>query len=95
MILLAAAANRDPEVFDGSRTRFDITRRPNDHVSLGFGVHFCLGASLARLEGRIVFETLSRHYPDLDFATDPATLRYHPGLRGLDQLPIRLGPHHN
>jgi cytochrome P450 len=61
-------------------------------MMLGFGRHFCIGASLARLEGRIVFGTLARHYPDLDFATDPATLRYHRGIRGLDELPIRLGP---
>jgi cytochrome P450 len=91
VMLSAAAANRDPEVFAEPES-FDILRQPNDHMMLGFGRHFCIGASLARLEGRIVFGTLARHYPDLDFATDPATLRYHRGIRGLDELPIRLGP---
>jgi cytochrome P450 len=90
VILLAAAANRDPDVFEEPE-RFDILRQPNDHLMLGFGRHFCLGASLARLEGRIVFGTLTCHYPELDFATDPASLRYHRGLRGLDEFPIRLG----
>jgi cytochrome P450 len=90
VLLLAASGNRDPEVFEDPDA-FDITRKPNDHVTLGFGVHFCIGASLARMEGRIVFETLSQHYPDLDFAVDPSTLRFHGGIRGLDAFPIRLG----
>jgi cytochrome P450 len=90
MMLGAAAANRDPEVFTDP-DRFDILRQPNDHMMLGFGRHFCIGASLARLEGRIVFTTLTRQYPDLNFATDPSTLRYHGGIRGLNELPIRLG----
>jgi cytochrome P450 len=93
VVLLAAAANRDPEAFEDPE-EFNILRRPNDHLMLGFGRHFCLGASLARLEGRIVFETLTREYPDLDFASDPSGLRYHGGLRGLDSLPIRLGNRH-
>jgi cytochrome P450 len=91
VMLLDAAANRDPAVFEDPHA-FDITRSPNDHVTLGFGPHVCLGASLARLEGRIVFETLSRRFPDLDFAVDHSTLRYHRGMRGLDELPVRLGP---
>jgi cytochrome P450 len=90
VLLLAASGNRDPDVFEDP-DRFDIMRRPNDHVTLGYGVHCCIGASLARLEGRIVFETLTRRYPDLDFAADPSSLRYHPGIRGLGEFPIRLG----
>lgn len=90
VMLSAAAANRDPEVF-ADPEQFDIRRQPNDHMMLGFGRHFCLGAGLARLEGRIVFSTLARHYPDLDFAVEPSTLRYRRGMRGLTELPIRLG----
>lgn len=94
VLLVAASANRDPEAF-ADPDSFDIARTPNDHISLGFGVHFCLGASLARLEGQIVFGTLSRRYPHSDFAVDPSTLRYHRGIRGLDELPIRLGARHD
>jgi cytochrome P450 len=90
VLLLQAAGNRDPRVFEDPGT-FDITRNPNDHISLGWGVHFCLGASLARLEGKVVFGTLARRFPDLHCAIDPSALRYHRGIRGLDVLPLRLG----
>jgi len=88
ILLVAAAANRDPAVFDAPE-RFDVTRKANDHVTLGWGAHFCLGASLARLEGRIVFGTLARRFPGLDFAVDPATLRFRGGIRGLESLPLK------
>jgi len=57
VILMYAGANRDPAHFD-EPDRFDVTRRPNNHLSFGFGTHFCLGASLARLEIRTFFERL-------------------------------------
>lgn len=57
VLLAYAAANRDPDHFDAPE-RFDVTRRPNHHLSFGFGTHFCLGASLARLELRIFFDRL-------------------------------------
>jgi cytochrome P450 family 142 subfamily A polypeptide 1 len=53
------SANRDPAHFDQPE-RFDVTRHPNQHISFGFGTHFCLGAALARLEIRIFFEELVR-----------------------------------
>jgi hypothetical protein len=87
VLVLAAAANRDPRVFDDPAA-FDITRRPNDHVTLGHGVHFCLGASLARVEGKIVFETLARRLPGLELAVEPERLRYHGPIRGLTELPV-------
>jgi cytochrome P450 len=90
VLLVASAANRDPRVFDDPEA-FDVRRRPNDHMTLGHGVHFCLGASLARVEGKIVVETLTRRFPELGLAVDPAELRYHAGIRGLDRLPLRLG----
>jgi cytochrome P450 len=90
VMMLGAAANRDPAVFTDPNA-FDITRSPNDQISLGLGPHVCLGASLARMEGKIVFETLSRRFPDLDLAVDPSTLRYQAGMRGMESLPIRLG----
>jgi cytochrome P450 len=65
LLLLLGSANRDPEVFDDPDT-FDI-QRPNarNHVSLGFGNHLCLGAPLARLEARVVFEEFSKRFPSL------------------------------
>jgi cytochrome P450 len=90
VILLMAAANRDPDVFDAPDA-LDIKRSPNDHISLGFGPHFCLGASLARLEGQVVFSTLATRFPQLELAVEPSRLRFHRGIRGLDELPVHLG----
>ena len=87
ILLLYPSANRDEKVFDDPY-RFDITRSPNDHVSFGgFGRHHCLGAPLARLELRVLFEELLARLPDLELATDDelptATrqLRARPGPR--------------
>lgn len=59
LVLMYASANRDESRFDDP-DRFDVTRQPNEHISFGFGTHFCLGASLARLEIRVFFEELLR-----------------------------------
>ena len=77
LLLLLGSANRDPEVFDDPDT-FNI-RRPNarNHVSLGFGNHLCLGAPLARLEARVVFEEFSARFPSLRLVPGQQ-LRYHP-----------------
>jgi cytochrome P450 len=64
-----AAANRDPAFFDRPDT-FDPGRNPNPHLTFGHGIHFCFGAPLARLEGRIAFEVLFERYRDLAVATD-------------------------
>ena len=59
--------------------------------SSGHGIHFCLGAPLARLEGRIVLDALVRRFPDLAPAVDPARLEWIPGpLRGVRRLPVRV-----
>jgi cytochrome P450 len=86
------AANRDPSVFDVPDD-FDLTRRPNEHLSFGYGMHFCLGAPVSRLEGRIVFETLARRFPNLELAVplDEIEYRPNPASRGLRSLPVRLG----
>ena len=87
-----AAANRDPAAFD-EPDALDISRRPNDHLSLGKGAHFCLGAPVARLEGRIVLDALARRFPDIRLAADPADLEWKPHviLRGLRSLPVHPG----
>jgi cytochrome P450 len=90
IMLANAAANRDPAVY-ADPDLFDIRRFPNDHAAFGFGVHFCLGASLARLEGRIVFETLARRFPSMDLAVPPESLRFDLRVeRGLEALPVTV-----
>jgi cytochrome P450 family 142 subfamily A polypeptide 1 len=64
IVLMYGSANRDERVFDDPDT-FDVTREHNHHVAFGFGTHFCLGASLARLEIRVMFEELMRRAPRL------------------------------
>jgi cytochrome P450 family 142 subfamily A polypeptide 1 len=70
IVLLYPSANRDERVF-ADPYRFDIRRHPNPHVSFGFGTHFCLGASLARLELRILFERLASRVRDLEVLDGP------------------------
>jgi len=87
--LLFAAANRDPGVFSDP-DRFDIARAPNHHLSFGLGVHFCLGASLARMELRVGLEEFLRRAPD--YAVDPGgveRLRSDTN-RGFARLPVSL-----
>jgi cytochrome P450 len=64
LVMLYAGANRDEEVFGETAHDFDVTRTPNPHLAFGVGEHFCLGAQLARLEGRVVFEELLARFPD-------------------------------
>lgn len=65
LLLMYGSANRDERVFEEPE-RFDLTRDHNHHVAFGFGTHFCLGASLARLEIRVMFEEIARRLPDLE-----------------------------
>jgi cytochrome P450 PksS len=85
------AANRDPHQFDNPHV-FDITRRPNPHLSFGTGVHFCLGFQLARAEAAIAFERILERFPAIRLAVDPAaiTWRKRLGIRALAKLPVRL-----
>ncbi|HEX8145261.1 MAG TPA: cytochrome P450 [Pyrinomonadaceae bacterium] len=85
------SANRDEKVFRNPDS-LDITREPNKHLSFGQGIHFCLGAPLARLEAQIAINTLLRRMPDLRLKVSPDSLRWRPSmiLRGLDALPIEF-----
>jgi cytochrome P450 family 142 subfamily A polypeptide 1 len=93
VLLLYRSANRDERVFDDSM-RFDVTRDPNPHLAFGgYGTHHCLGASLARLELRVMFEELLAGLPDLELASDAAlTLRASNFIVGLEHLPVVFPP---
>jgi cytochrome P450 len=81
------SANRDPEAF-ARPDAFDITRDPNPHVAFGSGVHHCLGATLARVEGQEVFKALATRFPDLHVETE--ALEYQPSItfRSLKSLHV-------
>jgi cytochrome P450 len=87
--LLLAAANRDPEVF-ADPDRLDIGRTPNPHLAFSQGVHFCLGAALARLEAQVTIAALIRRFPDFQAVPGPRSHRRSIVLRGVTALPLRL-----
>jgi cytochrome P450 len=91
VLLVLAAANRDPSVFVGP-DELDLTR-PTDrrHLALGLGPHFCLGAALTRLEARVVLERLIALYPEIELADTSETWRGGAMLRRLERLPVSLG----
>jgi len=92
VILAIASANRDPEVF-ASPGRFDVGRSDNQHLSFGFGAHFCLGASIARMEGRVAFETLLDQFEAFEFVGGrPPRFAGGGALRTLESFPVRLHP---
>jgi cytochrome P450 len=86
---ILGSANRDERQFDRPDD-LDIAREPNRHLAFGQGVHYCVGAPLARLEGQIAINTLLRRFPDLRLDAPPQALRRRPGLglRGLVSLPL-------
>jgi cytochrome P450 len=91
VLCATASANHDPGQFEAPE-RLDVTRDPGGHVAFGHGIHYCLGAPLARLEGEIAFGALLARFPDLSLAADPATLRWRQSslIHGLETLPVRL-----
>ena len=87
--MVYTSANRDEEVFDDPH-RFDIRRDPNPHLSFGIAEHFCLGAHLARLEGRVFFEELLSTFPTIELTGEPVRTRSNLTNK-LKTLPVRLG----
>ena len=92
VVMLYASANRDEDVFS-EPDRFDVTRPilENPHLALGFGEHFCIGAHLARLETRVVFEELLARFPSYEITGPPERLRS-THINGIQSMPVRLGP---
>lgn len=90
VFLLPAAANRDPAVFERP-DELDITREHNPHLGFGAGMHYCLGASLARLEGAVTIPRILERFPRLQMTGEPLTWKPVLLTRGLTALPVRLG----
>jgi cytochrome P450 len=91
-VVMLAAANRDPSKFERPDV-FDIAHDPNEHLAFGHGIHFCLGAQLARLEGSIAIGSVLERFPRLALADPAAPLSYRGSLflRGLSALPMSIG----
>ena len=92
MILgVIGSANRDETVFD-KPDELNLAREPNKHISFGQGIHFCLGAPLARMESQIALNTLLKRKPHLQLRVAPQSLRWQPSmmLRGLQALPVKF-----
>ena len=92
LIAVLGSANRDEDRFE-EPDMVDIERAPNRHLAFGKGVHYCLGAPLARLEGEVALRALLERFPDLRLGVDPAEIVWRdvPLLRSLARLPVRWG----
>lgn len=87
MMFLVASANRDDRRYpDGDR--FDIHRNMGQHLSFGYGIHFCIGAALARLEGRVALEEILKRFPDWEVDVDNSRLSPTSTVRGWETLPV-------
>jgi cytochrome P450 len=87
VVILLGAANHDPQAFPEPEC-LDITRSKNNHIAFGRGIHHCLGAALARLEGRIAFEALLDRFGEIHLRTVQPAFKDHIVLRGLRSLPV-------
>lgn len=92
VVVAIASANRDEDQFPGG-DKLDITRETGGHLAFGHGIHYCVGAPLARLEAEIAFGRLLDRFPDIQLDVDEDDVRWKPGtvLRALKALPVRVG----
>jgi len=91
VLLMLASANRDDTVFVDA-DRLDLTRHPNRHVSFGLGIHYCVGAPLARMEGKIAINALVQRFPNLKLMVKPEQVAWRTAVavRGVKTLPVQL-----
>ena len=90
MLFLVGSANRDDRRYpDGDR--FDIHRTIGQHLTFGYGIHFCLGAALARLEGRVALEEMLKRFPEWEVDRANARLAPTSTVRGWETLPVFIG----
>jgi cytochrome P450 len=89
MLFLVGAANRDEQRFDDP-DRFDIHRKIGQHLTFGYGIHYCLGAALARLEGRIALDEVLNRFPEWEIDTSRARLAPTSTVRGWETLPVSI-----
>jgi cytochrome P450 len=89
LVLMLASANRDERHFD-EPDRFDIHRKPAGHLTFGRGAHFCVGAPLARLEGRVALEEVLNRFPKWDIDIDNARRSRTSTVRGWDAMPANV-----
>jgi cytochrome P450 len=87
MVLLNGSANRDDRQFPDA-DRFDIHREISHHLSFGYGIHFCLGAALARLEGRVAIDEVLNRFPEWSVDWNGAVQAHTPTVRGWEKLPV-------
>src|SRR5208283_5284490 len=93
VIVALSSANRDPSRYAGP-DRLDLSRENSGHLAFGHGIHYCLGAPLARMEGEIAFRGLLDRFASLTLAVPRDALRWRPStlMHGLESLPVRLEP---
>ena len=89
VLTVLAAANRDPARFTDPDS-LDVGRDEGPHLTFSYGIHYCLGAALARLEGQVVIGSLVQRFGDMEIVTDPVTYRDHFVLRGLKELQVSV-----
>jgi cytochrome P450 len=89
MLLLTGSAGRDDREYSDP-DRFDVARKIERHLTFGYGIHFCLGASLARMEGRVALEETLRRFPEWDVDWERAAMIHTSTVRGWEKLPITL-----
>lgn len=91
VLCVTSSANLDPARFPDAE-RLDVARDAGGHLAFGHGIHYCLGAPLARLEGEVAFGALLSRFPSLSLAAEASSLRWRPSslIHGLEKLPVRL-----